>query len=33
MPHPEHNVDPLTGPTTDGTSVFRSVYGFLSARI
>jgi phosphoribosylformylglycinamidine synthase subunit PurQ / glutaminase len=33
MPHPEHNVDPLTGPTTDGTSVFRSVYGFLSARV
>jgi len=33
MPHPEHNVDLLTGPTTDGTSVFRSVYGFLSARI
>ena len=33
MPHPEHNVDPLTGPTTDGTSVFRSVYGFLSAKV
>jgi phosphoribosylformylglycinamidine synthase I len=33
MPHPEHNVDPLTGPTTDGTSVFRSVYGFLSTKV
>jgi phosphoribosylformylglycinamidine synthase subunit PurQ / glutaminase len=33
MPHPEHNVDPLTGPTTDGTSVFRSVYGFLAAKV
>ena len=33
MPHPEHNVDPLTGPTTDGTSVFRSVYGFLTAKV
>ena len=33
MPHPEHNVDPPTGPTTDGTSVFRSVYGFLSAKV
>ena len=33
MPHPEHNVDPLTGPTTDGTAVFRSVYGFLSAKV
>ena len=33
MPHPEHNVDPLTGPTTDGTSVFRSVYGFLASKV
>ena len=33
MPHPEHNVDPLTGPGTDGTPFFRSVSNFLSARI
>jgi len=33
MPHPEHNVDPLTGPTTDGTLVFRSVVGFLAAKV
>ncbi len=25
MPHPEHNVDPLTGPTTDGVDFFTSV--------
>jgi phosphoribosylformylglycinamidine synthase len=25
MPHPEHAVEPLTGPTTDGLAVFRSV--------
>ncbi len=31
MPHPEHNVDPLTGPTLDGTPFFSSVVGFLSA--
>ncbi len=33
MPHPEHNVDPLTGPTTDGTSFFRSVLSFLAAKV
>ena len=33
MPHPEHNVDPLTGPGTDGTPFFSSVLGFLSARV
>jgi phosphoribosylformylglycinamidine synthase subunit PurQ / glutaminase len=33
MPHPEHNVDPLTGPSTDGTSVFRSVAGFLAVKV
>jgi len=33
MPHPEHNVDPLTGPTTDGRPFFTSVLNFLSARV
>lgn len=33
MPHPEHNVDPLTGPGTDGTPFFSSVLSFLSARV
>ena len=33
MPHPEHNVDPVTGPTTDGTSFFRSVLSFLAAKV
>ena len=33
MPHPEHNVDPLTGPTTDGTFFFRSVLSFLAAKV
>ncbi|SDT36670.1 phosphoribosylformylglycinamidine synthase subunit I [Friedmanniella luteola] len=33
MPHPEHNVDPLTGPSTDGTAFFSSVLSFLSARV
>ncbi len=33
MPHPEHNVDPLTGPGTDGTAFFTSVLSFLSARV
>lgn len=32
MPHPEHNVDPLTGPTTDGMAFFTSVLSVLSAR-
>jgi phosphoribosylformylglycinamidine synthase subunit PurQ / glutaminase len=30
MPHPEHAIDPLTGPGTDGLGFFRSV---LSARV
>ena len=33
MPHPEHNVDALTGPTTDGRPFFSSVLNFLSARV
>jgi phosphoribosylformylglycinamidine synthase len=33
MPHPEHNVDPLTGPSTDGTGVFTSVLTALAARV
>jgi phosphoribosylformylglycinamidine synthase len=32
MPHPEHNVETLTGPTTDGRLFFASVLNFLSAR-
>ncbi|CCI83734.1 phosphoribosylformylglycinamidine synthase subunit PurQ [Corynebacterium otitidis] len=30
MPHPEHAIDPLTGPSTDGLELFRSVLGRLS---
>ncbi|MCW2811266.1 MAG: purQ [Friedmanniella sp.] len=33
MPHPEHNVDPLTGPSTDGVPFFTSVLSFLSAKV
>ena len=33
MPHPEHNVDPLTGPTLDGRPFFTSVLDFLVARV
>ena len=33
MPHPEHNVDPLTGPSLDGRPMFASVLNFLSARV
>jgi len=33
MPHPEHNVDPLTGPTADGTPFFSSVLSFLAASV
>jgi phosphoribosylformylglycinamidine synthase I len=33
MPHPEHNVDPLTGPTTDGVAFFTSVLNVLTARV
>jgi phosphoribosylformylglycinamidine synthase subunit PurQ / glutaminase len=25
MPHPEHAIDPLTGPSADGLGMFRSV--------
>jgi phosphoribosylformylglycinamidine synthase len=25
MPHPEHAIDPLTGPTADGLAFFTSV--------
>lgn len=31
MPHPEHNVEELTGPTTDGRPFFTSVQRYLSA--
>jgi phosphoribosylformylglycinamidine synthase len=31
MPHPEHNVEPLSGASTDGLAVFRSVQSFLAA--
>jgi phosphoribosylformylglycinamidine synthase subunit PurQ / glutaminase len=33
MPHPEHNVDPLVAPTTDGRPFFASILSFLSARV
>ena len=33
MPHPEHNVDPLTGPSLDGRPIFASVLDFLGARV
>jgi phosphoribosylformylglycinamidine synthase subunit PurQ / glutaminase len=33
MPHPEHNVDPLTGPTQDGRAFFSSVSSFLVAKV
>jgi phosphoribosylformylglycinamidine synthase I len=33
MPHPEHNVDPLTGPTVDGKPFFTSVLNFLAASV
>ncbi|HIT75322.1 MAG TPA: phosphoribosylformylglycinamidine synthase subunit PurQ [Candidatus Avipropionibacterium avicola] len=33
MPHPEHNVDPLTGPNTDGAAFFASVMGYVSALV
>jgi phosphoribosylformylglycinamidine synthase len=29
MPHPEHAIDPLTGPTADGLGFFTSVVGAL----
>ena len=33
MPHPEHNVEDLTGPSQDGQLFFASVLSFLSARV
>ena len=33
MPHPEHNVDPLAGATTDGLGFFTSVQRFLAAAV
>lgn len=33
MPHPEHNVDPITAPGLDGVRIFESLKGFLSARV
>ncbi len=33
MPHPEHNVDPLTGPTQDGRPFFTSVLDFLAVKV
>jgi phosphoribosylformylglycinamidine synthase subunit PurQ / glutaminase len=31
MPHPEHAIDPLTGPGADGLAMFRSVLGAVPA--
>ncbi len=31
MPHPEHAIDPLTGPSADGLDLFRSVLSSLHA--
>jgi phosphoribosylformylglycinamidine synthase len=31
MPHPEHAIDPLTGPGDDGLAIFRSVLGTVLA--
>jgi phosphoribosylformylglycinamidine (FGAM) synthase-like amidotransferase family enzyme len=31
MPHPEHAIDPLTGPSTDGLTMFTSVLHALVA--
>ncbi|HVQ89597.1 MAG TPA: phosphoribosylformylglycinamidine synthase subunit PurQ [Mycobacteriales bacterium] len=33
MPHPEHAIDPLTGPGTDGLGFFTSVIGRLTGRL
>ena len=33
MPHPEHNVDPVTGPSLDGRAFSASVLGFLAAKV
>jgi phosphoribosylformylglycinamidine synthase len=31
MPHPEHAIDALTGPSTDGLGLFTSVLARLTA--
>jgi phosphoribosylformylglycinamidine synthase len=31
MPHPEHAIDPLTGPTDDGLGLFFSVQDLIGA--
>ncbi|MFX4272083.1 phosphoribosylformylglycinamidine synthase subunit PurQ [Propionibacteriaceae bacterium Y1685] len=33
MPHPEHNVDPLTSPSTDGVGFFSSVIRYVEALV
>ncbi|HYP45408.1 MAG TPA: phosphoribosylformylglycinamidine synthase subunit PurQ [Propionibacteriaceae bacterium] len=33
MPHPEHSVDPLTGPSLDGRPFFTSVFSFVAASV
>lgn len=33
MPHPEHNVESLTGPSLDGSKFFTSALKFLGARV
>ena len=33
MPHPEHNVEALTGPSLDGRPFFSSVLSYLAARV
>jgi phosphoribosylformylglycinamidine synthase len=31
MPHPEHAIDPLTGPSDDGLGLFASVLGVAAS--
>ena len=33
MPHPEHNIELLTGPSLDGRPFFASVLNFLAAMV
>jgi phosphoribosylformylglycinamidine synthase len=33
MPHPEHNVESLVAPSTDGRPIFASILNFLTARV
>ena len=33
MPHPEHAIDPLTGPSTDGLGIFTSVLKHLAGAL